>query len=186
MDPAEILALIEAAGGAVNASAQIIDQFNTWFGGVNDVKDKVRWLQISLVNLSTEHTLQVEDNWFDSGRFWSQPFEGVAPGSAITFFVCDKDGSIFTGVSGGVGVRPYKDNQAFSDDNGSWWICTFSNPYVGSEKCLTRWKGFGIKPLWEEMEEAAMVRDARCGCFMKEDKKMVFIWKNPDSPWTST
>ncbi|KAH7351703.1 hypothetical protein KP509_19G010900 [Ceratopteris richardii] len=129
--------------------------------------------------------LMVDDNWFDSGRFWSQPFESFGPGSAITFFVCDRDGSIFTGVSGGVGLQAHSvsSNALVSEKGNSWWICTFSNPFAGSTKCLTRWKDFGIKPLLEKMDTAQMVRDARCGCYMKGDKEIVFIFKDPETPW---
>ncbi|KAH7446696.1 hypothetical protein KP509_01G069000 [Ceratopteris richardii] len=182
---AKVMELVEKSGGAIGAAAKVIDQFNTWFGGVSSVQDKTRWLEITLVNLSTDAKLSVDDSWFDSGRFWSQPFQSLVPGTAMTFYVCNKDGSIMTGVSGGVGLeaRYISDNSIVSDSGNSWWICTFSNPFSGSIKCLTRWKGYGIKGLWEEMDDTHMVRDERCGCYMKDDKKIVYIFKNPETPW---
>ena len=186
MSAVDLEALVKNASNVADVVDVLINKFHSWFGGVGNVREKARYLEITLVNMSTKNQRVVmEDNWFDSGRFWSAPFGSIPPGSAKTFFVCDKDGSLFTGVSGGIGLRVYKGDSknVFEDGNGSWWICTFSNPYSGSSKCLTKWKGFGIKPLWEEMDKAHVVTDARCGCYQKADKHMVFLWKDPETHW---
>ncbi|KAJ7298768.1 hypothetical protein O6H91_20G050100 [Diphasiastrum complanatum] len=182
---AQILALIQNAGGVLKAVSTIADEFNQLFGSVEDVHNKVRWLEISIVNLSTEQTLYIDKSWFDSGRFWAQPFDGIAPGSAQTFFVCNSDGSIFTGVSGGVSYKVVKSSSQskFTEGSKERLICTFSNPYAGATKCLTRWMKNDISSLFGEMEESAIVRDERCGCYRAGNNKVVFIWKDKSSHW---
>lgn len=145
---------------------------------------KIRWLTITVVNFSPTQVLKVDDSWFDSGRFWTQPFGSIQPGKAKTMFVCNKDGGIFTGVSGGIGLTVSDQRGSkFTEGSKTQWVCTFSNPYVGSSKCLTRWKEFGIKPLFEHMWEAHIIYDSRCGCHMKDDNHIIFIWKDPANSW---
>jgi hypothetical protein len=184
MNPAEVVAVIDAAGGVLGGVNKVASEFNTLFGKVADVSHKVRWLTVTVVNMSPTQSLLVDDNWFDSGRFWTQPFGSIQPGSAQTFYVCDKDGSLFCGVSGGVGLTVSdKGGSKFTESGNTQWVCSFSNPYVGSSKCLTRWKGFGIKPLFEQMSEAKIVYDSRCGCYMKDDNHIYFVWKDAAHKW---
>lgn len=107
MNPAEVVAAIEAAGGVLGAVGKVADEFDKLVGKVDDVRKKVRWLKITIVNMSPTQSLLVDDSWFDSGRFWEQPFSRIQPGSALSFFVCDNDGSIMCGVTGGVGLSAY-------------------------------------------------------------------------------
>lgn len=184
MNPAEVAAAIEAAGGVLGAVGKVADGFNNLVGKVDDVRKKVRWLKIKIVNMSTTHSLLVDDSWFDSGRFWEQPFSRIQPGSALTFFVCDNDGSIMCGVTGGVGLSAYdKAGSKLKEGSNTQWVCTFSNPYAGSYKCSTRWKDHGIKPLFDQMRDDKMVRDSRCGCYRTNDNEMVYIWKDPANNW---
>jgi hypothetical protein len=184
MNPEEVVALIEAAGGVLGAVNKVADEFNKLVGKVDDVKKKVRWLKITIVNMSPTQSLLVDDSWFDSGRFWEQPFFRIHPGSALTFYVCDHDGSIMCGVTGGVGLSAYdKAESKFTEGSSTQWVCTFSNPFAGSYKCSTRWKDFGIKPLFDRMNDDTMVRDSRCGCYRTNDNEMVYIWKDPTNNW---
>ena len=152
----------------------------------SEVSEKTRYLQITLMNMSSNQRVEVRDSWFDCGRFWPpQPFGSIPPGSSKTFFVCNKDFALFTGVSGGIGLRVYDNDSAipFTNDGKDWWICTFSSPYASANKCLTRWKDFGIHPLWEQMEVAHHVTDTHCGCYQKDANHMIFIWKDASSNW---
>ncbi|KAJ7519672.1 hypothetical protein O6H91_20G050100 [Diphasiastrum complanatum] len=40
-----------------------------------------------------------------------------------------------------------------------------------------------ISSLFGEMEESAIVRDERCGCYRAGNNKVVFIWKDKSSHW---
>ena len=180
------MALNMAIRGAsvLGAAIALVNQFQN--STPSEVHEKTRYLQITLVNMSSNQRIEVEDEWFDIGRFWSpQPLGSIPPGSSTTFFVCNGDFTMFTGVSGGIGLRVYDNDfgTPFTTENNDWWICTFSSPYIGSNKCLTQWKDFGIKPLWDKMEKAHQVTDTHCGCYQKDANHMVFIWKNKDSNW---
>ena len=82
-----------------------LSTFNSLWGSSKGIWDKVKPLQINVTNLHPQMKLRMEDSWFDSGRFWSQPGSDIYPGQSATFYVCNKDGSIMTGVSGGVAFK---------------------------------------------------------------------------------
>ena len=178
------LNMVIKSASVLGAVIPLVNQFQN--STPSEVSGKTRYLQITLINMSTNQRIEVKDDWFDVGRFWPpQPFGSIPPGSSKTFFVCNSDGTMFTGVSGGIGLRVYDNDSGapFTTENNDWWICTFSSPYMGSNKCLTQWKDFGIKPLWDQMEKAHQVTDTYCGCYQKDANHMVFIWKDKDSNW---
>ena len=177
---AAVTAGIEAGSKGIDLTEKSINLFNTLVGSSANIWDKNRPLEIIIVNISTSASLLMEDSWFDSGRFWSQPGFSIGPGQSATFHVCNKDGGIMTGVSGGVGFRA--SNMAGQKlDN--WLICTFSNPWSGGIKGKIAIKGFGIKPLWEDMDNANVIHGDRCGFYKKDDRKLVFIYKEASTRW---
>jgi hypothetical protein len=184
MTPAELIAVIHAAGGVLGAVNDVVSEFTSTFGNVADVNQKASWLTITVVNMAPTQTLLVDDDWFEFGRILTLPFGSIQPGSAQTFFVCDKEAHVLCGVSGGVGLTVSDEKGSkFTEGGNTQWVCTFSNPYTGSSKCLTRWKEFGIKPLLQHMTEANIIYDSRCGCHIKDDNHIVFVWKEPAYKW---
>ena len=69
-------------------------------------------LQVVVVNLDPDNTLLLEQQWFDCGDFWEQPFWNIAPYQFQIFSVCESHLCCSCrpkqGVSGGVGflVKP--------------------------------------------------------------------------------
>ena len=110
-------AVANTIGGMVNAA----------FGAGSDFKDKKRPLILTVVNnLPCGAKL---DRWdFDSGKAYSHPPLGTVlqPGHAHIFYLSEKDGSLWTGVSGWMEYRRL--------DNGRVGCIGFSNPWSGAVK----------------------------------------------------
>ena len=52
------------------------------------------------VKNNTQFAISFTGSYFDSGRYWEAP-KGIEPFSVGTFSICNKDGSIMTGATGG-------------------------------------------------------------------------------------
>ncbi|KAI1171819.1 hypothetical protein F4777DRAFT_564120 [Nemania sp. FL0916] len=68
-----------------------------------DLKDKHRWMQITLKN-ATQFPLLLDQTYFDSGRYWTAP-AGSSAFDQNVFSVCNKDHSPVTGASGGTSFQ---------------------------------------------------------------------------------
>lgn len=64
-----------------------------------NITDKDRWFTMT-INNQTQWPIQYMKSYFDSGRFFTAP-TNVEPFKDMQFSGCDKDGSIWTGVTGG-------------------------------------------------------------------------------------
>ena len=64
------------------------------------LQGKSRSMTVTVFN-QTQYVLSYEADYFDSGRFDQSP-TNVNPFSSFTFSVCDKDGSVMCGATGGV------------------------------------------------------------------------------------
>lgn len=92
-------------------------------------ESKARHLKIRLVNVSAQHTLQLETSKFYSGGFDKTPIEPVLTGNVSTFWVCNL--KMAEGACGGAVWKVIS--------LGSGQVCghvylTFSNPFVGNIK----------------------------------------------------
>jgi hypothetical protein len=93
-----------------------------------DLKDKDRWMTVTIFNQTQFNIIWTGGDYFSSGRFWKAP-TNVGPFDSMTFSVCDKNASLLTGCSGGA---------AFSIQlsNGSTvpFAVGFTNPQIGAIK----------------------------------------------------
>ncbi|KAH7165817.1 hypothetical protein EDB81DRAFT_917934 [Dactylonectria macrodidyma] len=93
----------------------------------DDLKDKHRWYQCTIIN-ATQFRLLPEENYFNSGSYW------VAPGAAVPldqmkFSGCNKDHPLFTGVSGGLSYKVYLD-----DEHSFHFAIGLTSPVAGGYK----------------------------------------------------
>lgn len=120
MDPELIKLLMERQEKALDFALNVIKSPE-----LKSIKDKFRWLTVSIDNLSGE-TLKLKNTWFDSGRFWDSPDMNIPNGTTHTFGVCNKNGTILQGVSG---------HQEWQIGNSGFYMgVSYSNPYAGSYK----------------------------------------------------
>ncbi len=113
---AALIALASDAGKQLIANpyqaAQIPSKFITGyidglkgvFEGAWDIKDRTRTLQLTFVNLSGKD-VSIVDTYFDSGA-WYQSWNPILKGGMICQgTVANKQGSLFTGVTGGMMLK---------------------------------------------------------------------------------
>jgi hypothetical protein len=97
-----------------------------------DLTEKHRWMTVTVFN-ETQFLLLYKGYQLDHGRFWTTP-GNVKRFDSGTFSVCNKDGSIATGASGGVKFQlqmPMVDGGYQELDI----AVGFARPELGSRKC---------------------------------------------------
>ena len=102
-----------------------IKGFEDLFGGADKLEDRHRSLQLTLAN-ATKHDLLLDENYFDSGTWYHSFPARIKAGDVVIGFVANSQGSVLTGVSGGLGLRLEGTN-----------VCLglgFTNPQFGSYK----------------------------------------------------
>ena len=173
---------INAGDSCVKLSDSSIKLFNSISGTSKEIWQKARPLEITIVNLSQELRLQMDTEWFSNGRLWSYPAETIQPGCSITFYACNIDLSM-AGVSGGVSFKVIQTN---GDAYQPQFICTFSNPFMGTIKGLSSWcpsHKTEIKTVWRDMWDCAIIREPLHGFYRKDNTSLVFIFKEKDIKW---
>lgn len=96
------------------------------FDGATEFKDRHRSLELLLVNGTTK-PLAFEEEYFDSGTwFWSPLPLVIEPGKGSMMYVANRQGSILTGVTGGLRYRIQGENK--------WVYLGFTNPQAGCYK----------------------------------------------------
>ena len=120
---AAIVAGIETAGAIAEALSKMTPSVPAPPAGLTG---KSHWVTMTVFN-QTQYELVFQSAYFDSGRFWTAP-TNVSPFEEMTFSGCESDGSIMTGVSGGVqfSIAIPGNAQPFS--------AGFSNPEIGAFK----------------------------------------------------
>lgn len=93
--------------------------------GARELKNRARSMELVIAN-GSKYPLKFCQEYFSSGTWFSQPDLNVAPGDATIATVANRQGSVLTGVTGGmaweiVGTRKYL-------------ILGFTNPCMGSYK----------------------------------------------------
>ncbi|KAI0344290.1 hypothetical protein BDW22DRAFT_1344362 [Trametopsis cervina] len=73
------------------------------------LKEKHRWMQCTIKN-ETQFSIFLENTYFDSGRYWDAP-GSIKPFDQGVFSICNGDGTILTGASGGNAFKLDLDNQ---------------------------------------------------------------------------
>jgi hypothetical protein len=120
---AVIVAGIETAGAIAEALSKMSSSEPAPPAGLTG---KSHWVTMTVFN-QTQYEIVFQSSYFDSGRFWTAP-TNVPPFESMTFSGCESDGSIMTGVSGGVqfSIAIPGNAQPFS--------AGFSNPEIGAYK----------------------------------------------------
>ena len=92
--------------------------------GAWSLKDRARSLQLTFVNLSGQD-VYIEDTYFDSGTWYRSWPPVIGPGMIAQGTVANRQGSWFTGVTGGMRLKI----------NGACFAYIgFNNPYIGGYK----------------------------------------------------
>lgn len=120
---AAVVTAIETAGAIAEALSKMSSSEPSPPAGLTG---KSHWLTMTVFN-QTQYELVFQSAYFDSGRFWTAP-TNVPPFESMTFSGCESDGSIMTGVSGGVQFSIAIPNNAQQFSAG------FSNPEIGAYK----------------------------------------------------
>ena len=177
-----VIGALGALKGGINTDKSVIELvessinfFNSISGFSKDIWDKVRPLEITIVNLSLTRRLQMDKEWFDSGRLWSYPAQTIQPGCSLTFYACNRDGSFMTGVSFKVLQKKGKED--------SQLVCTFSNPWFGCIKGHCSDDQTDIEKVWDGMYDSNIIREPLYGFYRKGDRSLVFIWKDKKVQW---
>jgi hypothetical protein len=123
MNPAVIVAGIETAGKLVEAISKMAPGAPELPSGL---QGKDHWLMMTVYN-QTQYPLVFLASYFNSGRFYTAP-TNVPPFKDMTFSGCASDGSLLTGVSGGVQF------QIGVPGNPLTFGIGFSNPQIGAYK----------------------------------------------------
>ena len=96
---------IAAVTGAILGAGEIADAIKSMSDIVpkaaDELTEKFRWMTVAIRN-ETQFKLTHTSSWFDTGRFWDAPTGVVEPFETAVFSVCSKDGSVGTGVAGGI------------------------------------------------------------------------------------
>ena len=102
---------------------------NRAVGGYASFEDKIRPLVVMVAN-PTEGRYKLMNFGFDSGKPYKYPFlrSYLEPKTAMMFYFSNKDGSMFTGVSG------YMWFLGANDQAHNSLAIGFSHPYIGSVK----------------------------------------------------
>jgi len=96
-------------------------------GAEDDLKDKLRWIQCCVKNL-TQFKLLVLESYFDSGGYWAAPKpEKDSEFTQVVFSGSNGNGP--TGVTGGTAFRLSLDTKTFFDFAVGWTM-----PLIGSNK----------------------------------------------------
>jgi hypothetical protein len=82
----------------------VISGWKDTFEGAWDLKDRTRSLQLTLINNSGRRIF-IEDVYFDSGTWFKSWPPVIEKGRLEVATVANKQGSWFTGVTGGVRMR---------------------------------------------------------------------------------
>ena len=143
-------------------------------------------LQIVVVNLDPDATLLLEQQWFECGDFWQQPFWNIEPYQFQTFSVCENNYFTYSytnvlcctccesvskvGVIGGVGFLVETAGKTSSSKQ--MFVCTFANPGIGSIKGRCEVvdvgsspKGNEVKAVCQKMKTGVWIRSPRCGFY---------------------
>lgn len=124
VNPTAIIQGVETAGAiaeAISKMTGLIPDTPT------DLKQKARWLTMTVFNRTQYQVVYDGGSYFNSGRMWKAP-TSVPPYGEMTFSVSNADNSFFTGVSGGV---------LFTLDipgAPQGFAVGFSSPYAGAYK----------------------------------------------------
>jgi hypothetical protein len=133
---ASIMAVLTAVIAGIATGAELVKNIKEMTSiipkAAQDLSEKHRWMTITVFN-QTQFLLLYKGNQLDHGRFWTPP-GNVKRFDSGTFSVCNKDGSIGTGASGGVKFQL----QMPMDDGGYQELdiaVGFARPEIGSRKC---------------------------------------------------
>ncbi len=99
---------IATVAGAIMEAGEIADAIKKMTDliprAADDLTEKFRWMTVVVRN-ETQFKLTHTSSYFDSGRFWASPAGVMQPFESEEFSVCSKDGSIDTGVAGGIRLK---------------------------------------------------------------------------------
>jgi len=99
---------IEVVAGAIKTAGEIAEAIKSMIDlipkAADELTEKFRWMTVVVRN-ETQFKLTHTSSWFHSGRFWDSPPGVIQPFESAEFSVCSKDGSIGTGVGGGIRLR---------------------------------------------------------------------------------
>jgi hypothetical protein len=96
------------------------------FTGAWNLKDRARSLQLTFVNLMRKKKVYFEDAYFDSGTWYQTWKPEFPPMSVNQGTVANRQGSWFTGVTGGFRLSIDGDNMKI--------YLGFNQPYIGGYK----------------------------------------------------
>lgn len=99
----------------------------------DELKDKHRWMTIKISN-ETQFNLVYLGDHFNKGRLWDKSSGNIAPFEHMVVSVCSRDGSLLTGVRGGIAFKLQMPSKPNSYQNLKFGI-GFSHPEVGLRKC---------------------------------------------------
>ncbi len=124
---------IETITGAIMTAGEIAKAIKSMADVIpkaaDELTDKFRWMTLGIRN-ETQFKLTHTSSWFDSGRFWDSPPGIIKPFESAEFSVCSKDGSIGTGVSGGIRLEVDLEEM----DETLFVGVGFAHPAVGTRK----------------------------------------------------
>lgn len=100
--------LIENPAKAAQIPTQFIqgkiEGIKKLFEGAWDIRDRSRSLQLTFVNFSGKN-VNIEDVYFDSGTWYQSWLPTLKSGMVSQATVANRQGSWFTGVTGGMRLR---------------------------------------------------------------------------------
>jgi hypothetical protein len=102
-----------------------IDGMKGVFEGAWNIKDRTRSLQLTFVNLIGRDVV-VEESYFDSGTWFQSWNPIIKTGTIVQGTVANRQGSWFTGVTGGMRLKVQGTNM--------YIYLGFNNPYIGGYK----------------------------------------------------
>lgn len=102
-----------------------IDGMKGVFEGAWNIKDRTRSLQLTFVNLIGRDVV-VEESYFDSGTWFQSWNPIIRTGTIVQGTVANRQGSWFTGVTGGMRLKVQGTNM--------YIYLGFNNPYIGGYK----------------------------------------------------
>jgi len=115
---------IAAGELGIKLREEAVNVFNT-LHGAKELKNRARSLELAIAN-GSKYPLRFSKEYFSSGTWYSQPKLEVAPGETTIATVANRQGSWFTGVTGGMSWEIV--------GTGKYLILGFTNPYIGSFK----------------------------------------------------
>lgn len=142
------------------------------FDGATDFSQRHRSLELCIVN-GTSKDLRFYEEYFDSGTWFTSPKPLIIPpGEVSVAYVANKQGSVCTGVSGGIKYEIV----------GSicYMLCGFTNPHMGSYKNFVAisWSDGTAKGAYDNCYDDTVKMQTIEGfsvtCTMHEPKKSPF------------